>query len=408
MISLNEARTHAMESIRVSPPVPTPLNQAHGLFLAETILASRSLPPFDNSAMDGYAVRSEDTRGANRDRPARLKLVQTIFAGAAPSRQVGRREAARIFTGAPIPEGADCVVRQEAAGDKDAEVLVFIEESPGSNVRRRGEEVEEGTAIFGPGLRLDAHAIGVLASFGMAEVPVRPRPKVAILTLGDELVPPGARIGPNQVYDCNGPLIAGLCAEAGAEVVVLEHAADREKEVEAALQTLSGVADLLITSGGASVGDKDLVKRILARLGARSIFDGVAMKPGKPAAVAIYRDTPIAILPGNPGAATVAFDQFARPMLLKRQGAVESRRRLQARLDRAQHKQGGLAYLVSCKVDHQPDGSIWAKLRPQGSGQILQNVGADGWAMLPPGRAQFAAGDEVTVELFSCSQFSGV
>jgi molybdopterin molybdotransferase len=202
--------------------------------------------------------------------------------------------------------------------------------------------------------------------------------------------------------------LAGLCAEAGGEVVALEHAPDREDAVEAALRRLSqSSVDLLITSGGASVGDKDLVKRALAGLGARSIFDGVSMKPGKPAAVSVYQECPIAILPGNPGAATVAFDQFARAMLLKRQGTIECRARVQARLDRAQHKQGGLTYLISSKLEYRSDGSIWAQVRPQGSGQILQNVGADGWAILPPGRAEFGAGDEVSVERFSSPAFSG-
>jgi molybdopterin molybdotransferase len=406
MVPLHQAKELAAGSIEVGIPIQAPLSAAHARFLAESVRAPRSLPNFDNSAMDGYALRSCDTIGANRDRPARMQVVETIYAGTLPQRSIGKAQAARIFTGAPVPTGADCVVRQEATRAEGEEVLVFLQAERDGNIRRRGEELAEGDMVFNAGQRLDPYALGVLASLGLESAVVWPRPTVAILTLGDELVSPGGRAQAHQVYDSNAALLAALSVEAGAEIVISEHAADKEGVVRSALERLAGSADLLITSGGASVGDKDLVKEALRSLGAAMVVDGVAIKPGKPAGVAVLGEHRVAILPGNPGAAAVAFDQLARPMLLKRQGVIETRQRIRVRLGSAQHKQGGLTYLLSAKLERDEEGKPTARIRPQGSGQLLQNVGADGWIILPPGRADFSAGEEAMMELFAGSAFS--
>lgn len=400
MISLQEARALALASIRVAPPIEVPLLAAHLRYLASPMRASRPVPNLDNSAMDGYALRSAETVGANRDRPVRLKCVETIYAGTSPERTIGDRQAARLFTGAPIPNGADCVVRQEAARPDGSDVLVFVESAPGQNIRHRGEEMALGEIVLPAGEKLDAASLGLLAAAGMGAVPIWAQPRVSLLTVGDELARPGAPALAHQVYDCNGVLLEALCAEAGACVVNRRRSADREESIRDSLQNLVAGADLLITSGGASVGDRDLVKRCLAQLGAAMVFDGVALKPGKPASVAVWSGCPVVVLPGNPGAASVAFDQLARPMLLKRQGVIEHRQTIEVQLDAAQHKQGGLTYLLSAVVAERGK-DRWATLRAQGSGQLRQNIGADGWAILPPGRADFEAGDRVAVELFA-------
>jgi molybdopterin molybdotransferase len=405
MIPLQEARARALKTIRIAAPMEMPLTAAHGRYLAEPVKAARPLPSFDNSAMDGYAVRAAETLGANRDRPAKLRLVETVYAGSSPSRRVGEGEASRIFTGAPIPEGADCVVRQEAARQDAGGVLIFVEASGGSHIRRRGEEVAEGTLVLSGGQKLDAAALGVLASLGLSHARVWPAPRVALLTVGDELAIPGAVARAHQVYDCNALLLAGLCTEAGALVAVSERAQDKEEIVRAAIERLARGVDLLITSGGASVGDKDLVKRCLSQLGAELIVNGVALKPGKPTGVALLGNCPVAILAGNPGAAMVGFDQFARPILLKQQGVLELRQSVEARLASVQHKQAGLTYLLSAQLARR-DGSLSAITRPQGSGQILHQVGAEGWVVLPPGRADFAVGEMVRMELFANAQFT--
>ncbi|KFE68605.1 gephyrin-like molybdotransferase Glp [Hyalangium minutum] len=404
------ARQAALGAVTPVPPEPLPLLLAHGRFLAAAVQAARSLPGCDTSAMDGWAVRAEETLGATRDRPARLRIVDTVYAGTLPSRALQPGEAARIFTGAPIPAGADAVVRQEAArAEGDGWVSLFITVSPGKDIRLTGEEVLEGTPLFAAGQRVDAHVLGVLASMGATTALVRRAPRVAVLATGDELVPPGLPALPHQVYESNLHLIAALAREAGAEVVATERSRDDEAELRTTLSALSQRVDVLITTGGASVGDKDHVKRVLSGLGAQFLVDGVAFKPGKPVAVARLGALAVVVLPGNPGAATTAFDQFGRPLLLRFQGVHEERRRLRARLSEARHKQAGLAYLITATVEHREDGGRpWAQMRPQGSGQIFQNVDAEGLVVLPPGRADFSEGDEVEMELFDRPRYVAV
>ncbi|QDE86796.1 gephyrin-like molybdotransferase Glp [Myxococcus xanthus] len=405
---LDSARQAAFDAIAPAAPERVPLLDAQGRFLAAPVTASRSLPGCDNSAMDGWAVRAEETQGASRDRPARLRVTSTLFAGALPSTPLRPGEAARVFTGAPLPPGADAVVRQEAtrAAEDGACVDVFITVPPGNDIRRTGEEVLTGTPLFDAGQRVGAAVLGVLASMGATDVWVRPMPRVAVLATGDELVPPGTPALPHQVYESNLVLVAALAREAGADVRQLARARDDERALRDALTRLAPQVDVLITTGGASVGDKDLVKRVLAALGARFFVDGVALKPGKPVAVARLGDTSVVVLPGNPGAATVAFDQFARPLLLKHQGVLETRRRVRAHLSEARHKQAGLTYLITTTLEARDGLAPRAVLRPQGAGQILQNVHGEGWALLPPGRADFAEDDPVDVELFDRPTFT--
>lgn len=408
MISLTQARALALSTVQPAPAVRVPLLSAVGRFLAESISAPRSLPGCDNSAMDGYAVKSAETRGATRDQPATFKLVDLVFAGRLPTRYIGIGEAARIFTGAPIPAGVDAVVRQEAARTSGATVEVFTEVEPGTNIRQRGEEVMVSDALFAAGFKVNAYAAGVLASMGFDSARVRPRPRVAVLTMGDELVAPGKPALPHQVYDSNGILIAALAEEAGAEVVALARVKDEDSVLWNTLEKWFESTELIITTGGASVGDKDRVKRVIFAMGGDLLVDGVAIKPGKPAGLGVVGGRPIAVLPGNPGAAAVAFDQLARPMLLRRQGVEEQRPRIQARLDGRRRKQPALTYLLSARLMDGTDGIPWARIRPQGSGQIIQNVDAEGWVVLPSGRGEFEAGDEVEMELFSGAAYQPI
>lgn len=401
MISLLQARTIALSSVEVGPAVRTTLAQARGRFLAAQVRATRDVPACDNSAMDGFALKAKDSKGARRDRPRILRLLGSVYAGMPPpDEELKAGESYRIFTGAPMPPGADTVIRLEAARDDEQTVSLFIESAPGANVRRRGEEYPEGQPLFMPGQPIDAYVIGVLASLGLATVEVHPPPKVAILTIGDELYPPGVPLLPHQIYDSNGALLSSLCEEAGAEVVSHTRVLDRDEEIAQPLLHALPNVDMVVTTGGASVGHKDRVKAVVEALGGTLSFDGVAMKPGKPTGLARLRRIPICILPGNPGAACVAFDQIARPMLLKRQGALERRRRFKVRLDAPKKKQPALTYLLSARLDSRADG-LWAKVRPQGAGQIFHNVGSEGWLRLPAGRGEFSTGDVVDLELFA-------
>lgn len=402
---LSTARRLALAALAPAPPTSVPLLEGLGRFLAHDMHAERPLPGCPVSAMDGYAVRAEETPGATRDQPVRLRVTDTVYAGHLPTRSVGPGEAARIFTGAPLPEGANAIVRQEACVALEGSVDVCITVSPGRDVRPEGEELRAGALLLRAAQRLDAHALGVLASQGSPHVLVGAAPRVAVLATGDELVPPGAPALAHQVYESNLVLVTALAQEAGARVVTCERARDEDPLLRAALERLARQVDVLITTGGASVGERDRVKRVLADLGATFLVDGVALKPGKPVAVARLGPTAVVVLPGSPGAATVAFDQFARPLLLRHQGVHEERVRVRARLDEARHKQAGLTYLISGTLETREDGPAWARIRPQGGGQHLHHIGAEGYALLPSGRADFALGDEVDFERFERPHF---
>lgn len=400
MIPLAQARTLALASARAGKLVRVPLLEALDHFLAEGISASRASPACDNSAMDGFALQHGDTRGARGDRPAILKVVGSVFAGSKlPDRDCRTGEAFRIFTGAPIPFGADAVVRQESAREDGHTVAIFAEAEPGENLRQRGEEFGEGSLLFSPGQRVDARVLGVLATVGQLTVRVRERPRVAILTVGDELVPLGQVAQPHQTYESNGVLLAALAQQAGARVISVEAAPDQDESIRRALEKELPACELIITTGGASVGQRDRTKQVIRAMGGTLGFEQVAMKPGRPSGLALLGQTPVAVLPGNPGAALVAFDQLVRPVLLKLQGVFESRRRMRAKLDSARRKPANLTVLVAARLE-QKEGALWAELRPAGSGQLLRTVGADGWALLPAGREELAAGEEVEVELF--------
>ena len=399
------ARAAALGALRPAPPEHVPLPAALGRFLAGDVWASRSLPGCPVSAMDGYAVRAEETLHANRDRPVRLRVTHTVYAGHLPPGPLAPGEAARIFTGAPLPEGATAVVRQEATLALEGHVHLYVHVPPGRDIRAEGEELRSGTLLLRAGQRLDAHALGVLASQGGPLVAVGAAPRVAVLVTGDELVVPGTPALPHQVYESNLVLVTALAQEAGAHVGARERSRDEDAPLRAAIERLVPDTDVLVTTGGASVGDKDRVKRVLAGMGATFLVDGVALKPGKPVAVGRLGTTALVVLPGNPGAATVAFDQFVRPLLLRHQGVHEERQRVRVPLDDARHKQAGFTYLVSGTLHTGEDGRTWAGIRPQGGGQHLHHIGAEGYAVLPPGRADFAAGDEVEFERFDRPRF---
>ena len=402
---LATARQLALDAISPAAPESLPLLDALGHFLAEPLSASRSLPGCAVSAMDGYAVRAEDATGATRDQPTRLRVVDTIYAGHLPLRTLQPGEAARIFTGAPVPSGATAVVRQEATRPLEGAVDICVDVPPGRDIRPEGEDLLIGTTVLRAGQRIDATVLGVIASLGQPQVLVRPRPRVAVLASGDELVPPGTPALPHQVYESNLVLIAALAMETGAQVVARERAPDDDDILRPALQRLAERVDVLITTGGASVGDRDRIKRVLTTLGCTFYVDGVALKPGKPVAVGRLGSTAVVVLPGTPGAATIAFDQFARPLLLRHQGVREERIRVRARLDEARHKQAGLTYLLTAMLEQRADGSIWTRLRTQGGGHLLGNLRASGQVVLPPGRADFAEGEEVDFERFDRANY---
>lgn len=313
LLRVDEARARILAAFEPLPPLRLPLQEALGLVLAETIVAAENLPPFANAAMDGFAVRTADTAAATTIAPVDLPVAGEAAAGYAGENTVAPGTAIRIMTGAPLPSGADAVIRFEETEEYSETVTIRRPATPGQNIRPAGEDVAAGTPILSAGTPISAPALGLLAALGEAAVSVHPRPRVAILATGDEIVPPEATPGPGQIRDSNGPMIAAMVREAGGVPIPLGIARDTDADLRAHLAAITDV-DLIITIGGVSVGDYDRVKEILQADGRIDLWQ-VRIKPGKPLAFGFLGDRPLIGLPGNPVAAAVAFLQFAYPAI---------------------------------------------------------------------------------------------
>lgn len=290
------------------------LDDAPGRVLAADLEATVDIPPADNSAMDGYALRRADWQAG-----ARLPIQQRCYAGDTPQ-PLEPGHAIRLFTGSLIPAGADVVVMQEDTRETDGQVEIAREPRPGQHIRRRGEDTLAGAPLLAAGALLQAAHVALLASQGLARVPVYGRLRVGILTTGDELVAPGGAREPAQIYNSNGPMLAALVRGLGAEPARVLHARDTEADLRAAFQTLLADCDLVLSVGGVSVGERDLVKPTLAALGGELSLWKVRMKPGKPVALARIGDKPVIGLPGNPVSAYVVFAMLVSPLVRRMQG----------------------------------------------------------------------------------------
>jgi molybdopterin molybdotransferase len=317
---------------RILAEVPSPareevaLGEAAGRVAGEGLAAPLDLPPFDNSAVDGYAARAADVAGARPEAPARLRLCGRIPAGESPAQEVLPGACARLFTGSPMPPGADAVVMQEdtrVVPEEPGLVLVLEPVKPGENVRRRGEDVERGATLVEGGERLSAGRIGLLAAMGRARVLVGRRPVAGLLATGSELREPGQPLGPGQIYESNRPALAALARGAGAVPRVFPLVADTPEATRSALAGAFAQCDAVVSTGGVSVGQLDFVKDALAELGGALEFWRVAIKPGRPFVFGRWREKLLFGLPGNPVSALVTFLLLVRPALLRWQGASE-------------------------------------------------------------------------------------
>ena len=359
------------------------LERAAGRVLAAPVLARWDLPGFDNSAMDGFAVRTSEVAGASAAAPVRLPVRGEVAAGrqAAP---LATGTAMRIFTGAALPDGADAVVRQEDARRDGDDVLIEVDVAPGTAVRRRGEDVAAGAVVLQPGGRVSPADIAVAAAAGSGSLRVGRRPRVAVVATGDELRPAGSDIDGAQVADSNSPMIAAAVREAGGDPVLCGIASDDPAVLRQTLRAAMETSDLIVSSAGVSVGDHDHVQEVLAELGEIGVWR-VAMRPGKPLLIGRAGTVPFIGLPGNPVSSSVTFELFARPAILKLQGAVEvHRRRLLVRLGEDMPKPSGLeTYARARLVDSDADLPVAVSSGGQGSHMISALVAADVLLVLP-------------------------
>ncbi len=324
MLSVDEARERILTHFSPLPAEDVPLPDALGRVLAEDAIAREALPRFANSAMDGYAVRSTDTPAATPEAPVRLRLAGEVPAGSVYAGVVGPGEAVRILTGAPLPDGADAVLQQELTRSGEGWVELLEPAPPGNNVRAPGEDVTPGAVLVPRGNAIGPAEIALLAALGVHPVRATRRPRVAILSTGDELAPLGTEPRQGQIRESNGPYLVAAVQRAGGIPAHLGIARDREDELRAKLAAARD-ADLVLTSGGVSVGDYDLVKQMLAEQG-NVEFWRVRMRPGKPLAFGFLGTTPLLGLPGNPVSAAVTFELFGRPAIRRMLGAAQVER----------------------------------------------------------------------------------
>ncbi len=399
MLSVEEARQQMLDTISVLPKEPRGVLSCLGHVLAEAIYSPENLPPFDNSAMDGYAVRASDVRGASGAEPVVLSIVETIAAGYAPKKSVNPGEAARIMTGAMMPNGANAVVMQEVTAAENDTVKIFegVEES--RNVRFTGESVNRGVRVMARGKPLRPPEISMLAALNCAEVTVHRKPTVAIVSTGDELTRLGEPLTPGKIRDSNRYGIYAQVEEAGGIPIDMGIAPDDEAETERIFRNALAKADALITSGGVSVGEHDVVKNVLEKLG-KINFWRVAMKPGKPQAYGIADGKPIFGLPGNPVSSLVVFELFVRPALLKMAGHSELLRpKFKASLaEDVVNRDGRVNYMRAILIER--DGDYIAKTTgPQGSGILHSLVLANGLIKIPAG-VRMSTGETVDAQFF--------
>jgi molybdopterin molybdotransferase len=351
--------------------------------------------------MDGYAVRSQDVRGANTDKPVALRVIATIAAGEKSSQQVGEREAIRIMTGAPVPAGADSVIRVEDTDAGTATVRINSDRDALRNIRPRGEDVSEGAVVARAGEQLSPGHVGVLASVGKGRIRVIKRPRIAILASGDELVDVDrfdAVLAGDRIVTSNSYSLDAAVREAGAEPVSLGTVGDDPLAIREKLSNCE--CDLLLTTGGVSVGEFDYTRSVVAELGATQRFWKVRIRPGAPVSYGMLRDRPWLGLPGNPVSTLVTFELFARPAIRKMQGhKLLYRRLVDVRLAEAVTIAAPLTHFLRGIVAHSRDGYSARLTGPQGSGLLTSMAKANALLVMPPEKTRLERGDLVQAML---------
>ena len=407
MLSVSEARARILNTFISVGATSLPIERLYGRVLASAIVARTDLPLFDNSSVDGFALRISDVSGADRTSPRNLDVIADIRAGTSSTLSLEAGQCARIMTGAPLPNGSDAVVMVEdtdfqvrtPGAPAPQRVAIYRSIQLGENVRHLGDDLHIGDPVLLAGTRLRAQEIGLLAMLGMAEVPVYRLPRVALLSSGDELLPVDAQLTPGKIHDANSYILTALSESAGVELIRLWIASDNEADVRSHLRrAVEEHADVIISSAGVSVGAFDYVKAIVQTDG-KLEFWKVDIRPGKPLAFGNFQGIPFFGLPGNPVSAFVGFEVFVRPALEKLSGqALRQRPRLKAYLVESVTSDGRESYLRAVVTEE--DGHLLARLTGhQGSGNIFSLVQANALLIVPSGVKSLPATSEVEIWL---------
>jgi len=399
MISVESALETILAGCRPLGFEKVDILEASGRVIGEDVIAQRDIPPAPNSAKDGYAVRSIDTKGAKVRKPVALRVIETIAAGSLPQKTLKEGQAARIMTGAVIPKGADAVVLREDTEEKGKTVSIKIAVSRGADIRFAGEDVKKGELVIKTGSVLRPGHIGMLAALGRAFVTVYQKPRVAILSTGDELVELEADPSPGKIVNSNGYSLAAQVLECGGIPVMLGIARDNRTELAEKFQAASR-ADVVLSSGGVSVGDYDFVKDVMADSGNGMHFWKVAMRPGKPMAFGSINGVPLFGLPGNPAAVMVSFEQLVRPYLLKMQGHSRIFRQIFKALSaQSIRKETGFKHFLRAVVQKEGVRYVVRTTGGQGSGILNSMVAANALIVLDENVSSVKKGDEVALQM---------
>jgi len=410
MIPVEEAQNKILSFIKILEPEKKAILDCLGQVLAEDVFSRIDVPPLDNSAMDGFAVRAEDTYGATSNTPILLPVVDQVAAGYIASKKVTPQTAIRIMTGAVIPDGADAIVQFEDTdeiarkntGDDQTSIGIVKQATKGQHIRRKGEDISKGAMVLPKGTMLHAAQIGVLASLGYSDITVIRRPTVAVLVTGDELLDIGQPLSPGKIYNSNAYSLAAQILWYGGKPKILGIGRDSFEAINQKIDSAEG-CDMLITSGGVSLGDYDVVKEVLAKRGKIELWT-VCMKPGKPSAFGTITVGNKKILhlglPGNPVSSMVTFEQFARPAMFKMMGRNDiEKETIQAIMDDDVINSDGRRIYLRVIVSKRDDTYHARITGPQGSGVLTSMSKANGLAIVPENTSGVKAGDVVKVQI---------
>jgi putative molybdopterin biosynthesis protein len=381
------------------------LLEANGRVLAENVVARLNVPPFDRSTVDGYALKAEDTFGASEIKPVELKVSGTVSIGEKPNVAVTHRKVAEIVTGAPIPQGCNAIMMIENTHRKDKSVFVYTAAIEGENIMRAGSDVRKGESVLKQGQRLGSREVGVLAALGRARVKVHKVAKVAVFSTGAELASPGTMLSFGKIYDINAYSLTAAVSETGAEPLHLGVFPDNKLEIKRVLKNAMKKSDLVVTSGGVSVGPKDFMPQTLHSLGKPGVIvSGIRIKPGKPTTVALIDDKLVFSLPGHPASALLVYHLLVRPVILQMMGGrPEDTLDVEALASMRMFSAKGRTTFVMVKLERDDRNRFVAEPVSSGlSGAITTMTKADGYVQISEEQQFIDTGEKVTVHLFGC------